>query len=42
MSRVSNEQILSNKYYDLERGCGSAKYQYHFMNKRKKKEQVLH
>ena len=28
MSRVSNEQILSNIYYDLERGCGSAKSLY--------------
>ena len=25
MSRLSNEQILSNIYYDLERGYGSAK-----------------
>ena len=31
MSRVSNEQILSSiyyDYYDLERGCGSAKSLY--------------
>ena len=39
MSRLSNEQILSNIYYDLERGYGSAN---HFMNKQKKKEQLLH
>ena len=25
MRRLSNEQILSNIYYDLERGYGSAK-----------------
>ena len=28
MSRLSNEQILSNIYYDLERGYGSAKALY--------------
>ena len=28
MSRLSNEQILSNIYYDLERGYGSAKSLY--------------
>ena len=28
MSKLSNEQILSNLYYDLERGYGSAKSLY--------------
>ena len=28
MSRLSSEQILSDIYYDLERGCGSAKSLY--------------
>ena len=28
MSRLSNEQILSNIYYDLERGYGSARSLY--------------
>ena len=28
MNRLSNEQILSNIYYDLERGHGSAKSLY--------------
>ena len=28
MSRLTNEQILSNIYYDLERGYGSAKSLY--------------
>ena len=28
MSKLSNEQILSNIYYDLERGYGSAKSLY--------------
>ena len=28
MSRLSNEQILNNIYYDLERGYGSAKSLY--------------
>ena len=28
MSRLSNEQILGNIYYDLERGYGSAKSLY--------------
>ena len=28
MSRLSNEQVLSNIYYDLERGYGSAKSLY--------------
>ena len=28
MSRLSNEQVLRNIYYDLERGYGSAKSLY--------------
>ena len=40
MSGLSNEQILSNIYYDLERGYGSAKSL--FMNRQKKKELSLH
>ena len=39
MRGLSNEQILSNIYYDLERGYGSAKSLY---EQQKKKEQLLH
>ena len=39
MSRLSNEQTLSNIYYDLGEAMVVLN---HFMNKQKKKEQLLH
>ena len=39
MSRLSNEQTLRNIYYDLGEAMVVLN---HFMNKQKKKEQLLH